>query len=884
MLTVKKVPAATAVAYADYLEGKTVASVLGDYYLKNGERVEAPGRWVQGAQTVGANPTQGVDPQLLRELMAVRHPVTGEPLRQSGAGGGHVAALDATFSVPKSVSAVWAVADLSIRGLIEHAHETAIDQALAYGAQQVPLARQRVDGGDPTPIRVAELIASSWRHTTARAVDGHPPDPQLHSHVLIHAGVRRDGKLVAIDSRALLTHRRELGAAYRTELARGLSQLGYRIQRGTGQGGRYFEIDGVPQLLTDIWSSRHRQVQAAIRQRLQRTNKHALTPSEERLLGLSTRAGKHTDTTIDLDRQWNATAEHYGFGPDERAETRDTQPLPVTPIDPDAVAAALTEFDATFTRTQARAVALEQNPGVPIRRSLSALSSLRTDGELLRLADGRLTTRRHRQWEHETVDSVQHAAARRTSPLPLDIVRAETAALDDRLRERGGHLTDEQRTALELATSDRQLVVIEGQAGSGKSTVLQAIGRAHQDWGQQIIVTSTSALAAARLDDELAKAGVVALAFSTAALDQAIRNGRIELTPDHTIIHDEAALASTRELRPLLAEVETSGARLILVGDPHQNQPVGAGGLWLYIDAAARGSGAHVPLTRNVRAQNPEDRRDQLLFRQGEHTQALDGYAARGHVHIHDEQATAEDAALEAAHTDREAGLRTIVIAQTSNHHLDELNARVQAIRLQNRELGTAVVAVPGRPYELHPGDEVQIRKTTEAPDGSWLRNGTTGVVTDVDTQAKTLRLHLTDAREITLTQDGLAEADVRLAYVQHPFSAQGVTTDTTHLIAAENATGGGSYVALTRARQRSDVYASSEFLERPSELETDELAQKLGSQESDLASIDQPVKQETMRPVSALRPGCRDTSEAGKRDGAHANERDEGLSWERSP
>lgn len=55
--------------------------------------------------------------------------------------------------------------------------------------------------------------------------------------------------------------------------------------------------------------------------------------------------------------------------------------------------------------------------------------------------------------------------------------------------------------------------------------------------------------------------------------------------------------------------------------------------------------------------------------------------------------------------------------------------------------------------------------------------------------------------------------ADLRLAYMQHPARAQGVTGDTTHLIIADRATAEGTYVALTRARQRTDIYAGGEML-----------------------------------------------------------------------
>src|SRR6185312_13005583 len=89
-----------------------------------------------------------------------------------------------------------------------------------------------------------------------------------HSHTLLHGAIRRDGRIVAIDSRSWLVHQREIGAAYRSELARELQALGFAVRRSTGRGQRYFELDAVPQPLLDRWSSRHHQVQAAIRQRL----------------------------------------------------------------------------------------------------------------------------------------------------------------------------------------------------------------------------------------------------------------------------------------------------------------------------------------------------------------------------------------------------------------------------------------------------------------------------------------------------------------------------------------------------------------------------------------------------------------------------------------
>jgi DNA-binding NtrC family response regulator len=161
--------------------------------------------------------------------------------------------------------------------------------------------------------------------------------------------------------------------------------------------------------------------------------------------------------------------------------------------------------------------------------------------------------------------AASHAAPQRPLRIPkwaADIVVEQAERLDRELAQRGGRLSDEQRRAIELACGTRPFVVIEGHAGTGKSTTLTGIARAHQACGREVLVTSTAALAAERLARELATAGVQTDGYSTAALGSAIATGRLELGEQTTIIHDEAALASTREQHQLLELVEASGARL----------------------------------------------------------------------------------------------------------------------------------------------------------------------------------------------------------------------------------------------------------------------------------------------------------------------------------
>jgi len=932
VLTVAKVAGSGAAAYGQYLEGRTVAVEAGDYYLAgDGERVEAPGRWVlgqRGGEMLGVDAGRPVAAEQFQAVMAVRNPSTGGRLRAGGAGGTSVAAIDVTFSAPKSVSAVWALASPELRAQLEAAQERAVDAALAHAVEYVPMVRRRVDKATVLRETPAELIASSWRHTTARAVAGRAPDPQLHSHVVLHGAVRQgDGRVVAIESRAWLVHQREVGAAYRAQLAAELGGLGFEVQAGTGRGGRYFELSGVPQGLLQAWSGRHQQVRQAIDRRLservselqdqvdaggsgadaaagrlaaiQRSGQ--LLPAEQRAVAMSTRAAKGEgglQTAGDLDQAWWQTASEHGF------DARSVQALrhpdrAVDVAEPELaierrILERLTEFDATFAAREARAVALEVGAGGDPTAGLAALERLRERSEILQLADGRETTRRHRGAERAAVTAARVLADTPTEAIDPELVDADVSELRSALALGGAQLAVEQEQAMRVACSDRRLVVVVGQAGTGKSTALTGVARAHQAAGQRIVVTSTGAQAAERLTAEFAQEGVSAEGYSTAALQAAVARGTVRLGPEVTVIHDEAALASTREQAWLLETAAVGGARVIEVGDPRQSGAVGAGGLWPAIETAASEHGGLVELSRIVRAKDAADRRDQARWRAGDHDQALTGYAVRGRVIVESTQRQAEDRALEAAHTDRREGKTALVVVQTSNEQLDGLNARAQALRAQDGELGEREVALAGRPYGLRSGDEIVLRAASVHPELGAVRNGTRGMVLDVADGEQTATVQLTDGRQASFDRGQLDAGSARLGYVSHTWPAQGQTVDRCHVIAGEHADANGTYVALTRARESTRLYASAERLDVGEqdggrEDRLGRLADRLGRSEPEVPSIavalahEQRVERELDResaPSLTGRPGRdadreegsrRQTSERERREQQHA-------------
>jgi conjugative relaxase-like TrwC/TraI family protein len=237
-------------------------------------------------------------------------------LRPEGAGGGRGGGIDATFSAPKSVSVVWALADPWQREQIEQAHALAVEQAVGYMRERVPLVRRKYHGQVIEEL-ANDLVAVEYRHTTARGVSGADvPDPQLHSHVVITSVVRDDGKIVAVASRPVFRAAGEVGAFYRSALAGELVRLGYPTEQSTGKNGKYFEVANVPEQLREAFSGRSREVaRAADRFRAL----YGRSPERGELcdLALENRRSKHNTTRIDLDRAWRETGEQHAFGPAE---------------------------------------------------------------------------------------------------------------------------------------------------------------------------------------------------------------------------------------------------------------------------------------------------------------------------------------------------------------------------------------------------------------------------------------------------------------------------------------------------------------------------------------------------------------------------------------
>ncbi|WP_299628106.1 AAA family ATPase [uncultured Tateyamaria sp.] len=136
----------------------------------------------------------------------------------------------------------------------------------------------------------------------------------------------------------------------------------------------------------------------------------------------------------------------------------------------------------------------------------------------------------------------------------------------------GGKLSTEQRDAVTHVLSASQLTSVVGLAGAGKSTMLAT---ARDAWARQGITVHGAALAGKAADGLETASGIKSRTL--ASLETSWANGHAPIANGDVLVVDEAGMIGTRQMARVTSKLNEIGAKLVLVGDPDQLQPIEAG-------------------------------------------------------------------------------------------------------------------------------------------------------------------------------------------------------------------------------------------------------------------------------------------------------------------
>jgi len=764
-----------------------------------------------------------------------------------------VAGFDFTFSIPKSASVLWAVADPRTQQIIADAHHAAVAEMLAYMEREVAATRTGATAGDGAvaQVDVRGLIATAYGHFDSRS-----GDPHLHTHVVISNKVQTvlDGKWRSLDSRPMhaatvaISEMHE--AVFADHLTRALGVEWETRDRGKDRNPAW-AIASVPEALTAEFSSRSRMIDEE-KDRLiaDYVAAHGHQPTARTIIRLraqatlSTRPAKTLHSLAELTARWRARASKL-LGRDATAWAADAIPAE----EPLLIRADDVPLDVVES-IAARVVEVVSEKRTTWRRwNLTAETARQTKSY-------RFTSFEDRQAVTELIaDAAEHASLRLTpfelSSSPIGFRRKDgtsvfrpkhstiytsTALLEaeDRLLDhsrtltaptvaestvarmlqhprRGEHaLGEDQAAALtSIATSGRVLDLLVGPAGAGKTAAMRALRAAWEaEHGKGSVVgLAPSAGAAEVLSVDLGIA-----TENTAKWWQNHLTHGDTFHPSQLVILDEASLAGTHTLDRLTGLAAAAGAKVLLVGDWAQLQSVDAGGAFGLLAHARE----DVPeLTDVHRFTHEWEKHASLQLRHGS-TEIIDTYAEHERITDGDTEQMIDDA-YTAWKTDRAAGLASILISD-SNESVTALNERARTDLILDGVVGGPREALLRDEARAATGDTIITRMNDRrlTAGHGWVRNGDRWTVLDVRTDGSLLvqRSGAEHGSKVLLPAAYVAE-HVNLGYAVTSYRAQGVTVDTAHVLVDASMTRENLYVAMTRGRHLNQAYVA---VDRPDE------------------------------------------------------------------
>ncbi|MGY6709031.1 MAG: MobF family relaxase [Rhizobiaceae bacterium] len=793
------------------------AGTAAGYYLAQSEYYlggsEPPGQWIAAGHGLGIAPENAVERDLFERLHAAldEH---GRPLLTNGGRIDRVPGYDVTFSAPKSVSVLWGLVDVPLRQEIESAQAKAVKAAIALLERNAAWSR-RGHGG--TRSEKVKLSVAAFQHGEARPAvheDGSIfADPQLHTHaVILNLAQREDGTIGTLDGRRLFAWKMAAGAAYHLELASQFQALGLTIC-DIGKNGT-FEIEGVDVDISRYFSARRGEVEALLDEAGAAS---ATAPALAATIAKTSRSAKSTSAGADRHVQWRERAAAQGLEANRlaeevleagRLESENIVDLaaPAWRERLKALMGELTQNESYFDRRQlmaATATALVGSGRMPAEAEDEA-DRLLADGIIVELRADTIGERRYSTPDMIRVEREVLAMATRLAA--SDARRPDLDLLSQLATEHG--LSGEQTDAILSVSRQGRVAVMEGAAGSGKSTTLLPLVRAWQAAGCTVIGSATAWRIANQLGADLG--------IDARATDSWIARGKAGKSfadANTVMIVDEAGQLSSRQMHALLSEAGQSGASLVLVGDRRQLQPVGAGGALSIVARAVEVA----EVRRVVRQRDPWARSAVMALAEGRTASALKAYERNGQLYYGETQRATIETLVDAAEAAKlsEPASPPLIMART-NAEARRINAEIRKRRLERGLLWGDEVILPavtpsGHSHDLPlaAGDEIRF----------LIRDGSLGVVNGTVATLVSVERHESDMmlaarigeREVEFAAAELADelGRVRLghAYASTIYGAQGLTTETALVLLDPLADRHDTYVALSRARGATRVF-----------------------------------------------------------------------------
>jgi AAA domain len=252
----------------------------------------------------------------------------------------------------------------------------------------------------------------------------------------------------------------------------------------------------------------------------------------------------------------------------------------------------------------------------------------------------------------------------------------------------------------------------------------------------------------------------------------------------------------------LTSHAAYAGVKLILVGDDRQLSSIDRGGMF----GALKDRHGAAELTEVKRQHKNDHRRASEMMAEGNFNDALKIYEQTGAVNWTRTQPEARAELIEKwAQDSAQAPEKSRFVFAYTNEDVGRLNAGLRAVRKERGELGDEqeIHTAHGRAM-FAVGDRIQFTKTDKK---IGINNNDAGTIEAMNGKELTVSLDKGKKRSVTFNAELYDK--FRHGYAGTIYRGQGRTIDQTYLYHSEHWRSAPSYVALTRHRDKAELFVA---------------------------------------------------------------------------
>ncbi|WP_299210606.1 Ti-type conjugative transfer relaxase TraA [uncultured Tateyamaria sp.] len=416
-------------------------------------------------------------------------------------------------------------------------------------------------------------------------------------------------------------------------------------------------------------------------------------------------------------------------------------------------------------------------------------------------SEAMFSTRTMVELEHQMLQNIDGLARRQSASIADRDLEKAYAAFETK---RGFDLTDQQKMVVRHLTRETGAAALVGYAGAGKSTATEATRIAFEHQGYTVVGGALAGIAADNLRSE---AGIESRTLASWEYQWA--KGDMLPNAKTVFVMDEAGMVSSRQMESITRTLNEAGARMIVLGDARQLQPIQAGAAFrAFVDVTG-----YSELDSVVRQHTPWMREAAIAFGSGGAGEGVAAYVDHDKLSWSESNEDARGALIADWMPYHQASADVTIMAHR-NKDVIALNVEAREMLKSKDALGDEYVFASERgekPFAA--GDQILFLKNERS---LGVFNGSTGQVVEADRNRLTVLVE-GQAEPITLRANEYNHIDYGYARTIH--KEQGNTVDRAFVYLSPTMDAQLSYVALTRHRDDVSLYASREDYRSKNEL-----------------------------------------------------------------